>query len=160
MVTGIPYSFFDSMSMANCSQTLLELRRGTRNIHEDEEMLNRLSLVFNVVITLITLSATARSQTVPNWVGNLMLQNSNITADPTMTAPEAQGLGQKFELLFSMMNAQDPQNIDNDVITLNTGAFPSNLIGVAVRNMLPGAKIASLTNQISIKYLFVPPRTC
>jgi len=123
-------------------------------------MVNRLSLLFNVVTILIILSATASSQTVPSWVGNLVLQNSTITADPTMTAPEAQGLGQKFELLFSMMNAQDPQNIDNDVITLNTGAFPSNLIGVAVRNMLPGAKIASFTNQISIKYLFVPPRTC
>jgi hypothetical protein len=59
-----------------------------------------------------------------------------------------------------MVNAQDPQNVDNDVIALNTGAFPSNVIGVAVRNMLPGAKIETLTNQISLKYFFVPPRDC
>lgn len=105
-------------------------------------------------------AAHAQIQTVPSWVGNLLLQDSTITADPTMTAPEAQGLGQKFELLFSMVNAQDPQNSDNDVIALNTGPFPSAVIGVAVRNMLPGAKIETLTNQVSIKYLFMPTRTC
>ncbi len=59
-----------------------------------------------------------------------------------------------------MVNAQDPQNVDNDVIALNTGAFPSNVIGVAVRNMLPKAKIETLTNQISLKYYFVFPRMC
>jgi hypothetical protein len=90
----------------------------------------------------------------------LLLQNSTITADPTLTGPEAQGLGQKFELVFSMTNAQDPQNLDNDVISLSTGPFPSNVIGVAVRNMLPGAKIETLTNQISLKYFFVGLRTC
>lgn len=111
-------------------------------------------------IVALSLAPIAANAQIPSWVGNLVLQNSTITADPAMTAPEAQGLGQKFELLFAMMNAQDPQNIDNDVITLNTGSYPSSLIGVAVRNMLPQAKIASLTNQISLKYLFVPPRTC
>src|SRR5258707_7533625 len=99
-------------------------------------------------------------QNVPSWVGPLLLGNSKIAADSTLTAPEAQGLGQKFELVFAMMNAQDPQNVDNDVIALNTGAFPSNVIGVAVRNMLPRAKIETLTNQISLKYYFVGTRTC
>jgi hypothetical protein len=90
----------------------------------------------------------------------LLLGKSTITADPTLTAPEAQGLGQKFELIFSMVNDQDPQNSDNDVISLTTGSLGSNVIGVAVRNMLPGARIESLTNQISIKYYFVSTRTC
>ena len=77
-----------------------------------------------------------------------------------MTAPEAQGLGQKFELLFAMVNEQDPQNFDNDAISVFTTTAYSAGIGVAERNMLPGAKIATLTNQISLKYLFVPPRNC
>ena len=111
-------------------------------------------------LILVSLLTPASAQTPPSWVGNLLLGNSTITADPTLTAPEAQGLGHKFELLFAMTNAQDPQNFDNDVIALNTGTFPSNVIGVAVRNMLPKVKIATLTNQISVKYLFVPPRTC
>ena len=125
-----------------------------------------ISAMASLAIGVAYTAASAQIQTVPSWVGNLLLQNSTITADPTMTAPEAQGLGQKFELLFSMVNAQDPQNPDNDTIELNTGPFamppapPNGTIGVAVRNMLPGAKIETLTNQVSIKYLFIAPRTC
>lgn len=96
-------------------------------------------------------AANAQSPTVPSWVGNLLNENSTITADPTLTAPEAQGLGHKFELLFAMMNDQDPQNSDNDVISLV--ATPTT-IGVAVRDMLPGAKVATLTDMINIKYFF------
>jgi hypothetical protein len=115
--------------------------------------------ISSATLILVLLSPAANAQTVPSWVGNLLLRNSTITADPTLTAPEAQGLGLKFELLFAMMNDQDPQNSDNDVISvLTTTAYPAG-IGAAVRNMLPGAKIASLTNQLSIKYFF-PARTC
>jgi hypothetical protein len=106
--------------------------------------------------------STASAQTVPSWVGNLLFKNSTITADPTLTAPEAQGLGQKFELLFSMVNNQDPQNSDNDVISVFTtqGTFAvPGAIGVAVRNMLPNAKVATLTNQLNIKYYFTA-RSC
>jgi hypothetical protein len=110
-------------------------------------------------LILVLLSPAANAQTVPSWVGNLLLRNSTITADPTLTAPEAQGLGLKFELLFAMMNDQDPQNPDNNVISVfTTTAYPAG-IGVAVRNMLPGAKIATITNQLSIKYYF-PSRSC
>jgi hypothetical protein len=77
-----------------------------------------------------------------------------------LTAPEAQGLGLKFELLFAMTNDQDPQNSDNDVISVvTTTAYPAG-VGVAVRDMLPQVKIATLTNQISLKYLFTTGRTC
>jgi len=113
-------------------------------------------------LILILVSAGANAQNAPSWVGNLVLQNSTITADPTLTTPEAQGLGLKFELLYGMANAQDPQNIDNDVISVNTtsGTFVTpGVIGVAVRDMLPKAKIATLTNQINIKYYF-PSRSC
>ncbi len=117
----------------------------------------------SLILAVVYRVANAQLQTVPPWVGNLLLQNSTIAADPAMTAPEAQGLGQKFELLFAMINNQDPQNSDNDVISVLTtsGTFAApGAIGVAVRNMLPGAKIGTLTNQISLKYLFVPPRDC
>src|SRR5258707_11466545 len=119
-----------------------------------------LSTLTSLVLIAVYTIAYAQMQAVPSWVGHLLFGGSTITADPTLTAPEAQGLGQKFELLFSMVNAQDPQNGDNDVIALNTGAFPSNVIGVAVRNMLPKAKIETLTNQISLKYYFVGTSTC
>jgi len=123
--------------------------------------------ILSAMVTLLSvliyvLAAHAQTQAVPSWVGNLVLKNSTITADPTLTAPEAQGLGQKFELLFGMTNSQDPQNSDNDVISVFTtpGTFASpGVIGVAVRNMLPRARIETLTNQISIKYYF-PTRSC
>lgn len=114
----------------------------------------------SLILVLVNAAANAQLQVVPSWVGSLLLQNSTITADPTLTAPEAQGLGHKFELLFAMMNDQDPQNSDNDTISLNTGPFPSNLIGVAVRDMLPQVKVETMTNQLSLKYLFIPTRTC
>jgi hypothetical protein len=119
-----------------------------------------LSLIASLILVLVSITANAQT-VVPSWVGNLILENSTINADPTLTAPEAQGLGPKFELLFAMANAQDPQNSDNNVITLNTGPslMKSSVIGVAVRNMVPGAKIETLTNQISLKYLLVG-RTC
>ena len=118
-------------------------------------------LRFSVMASLflILVSTCANAQNVPSWVGNLVLQNSTITADPTLTTPEAQGLGLKFELLYAMTNTQDPQNTDNDVISVfTTLAYPAG-IGVAVRDMLPKAKIATLTNQINIKYYF-PTRSC
>jgi hypothetical protein len=118
-------------------------------------------LLFSLMASILVLIAVATiAQTVPSWVGHLLLGKSTMTANPTLTAPEAQGLGQKFELVFSMVNDQDPQNSDNDVISLTTGSVGSNVIGVAVRNMLPRARIESLTNQISIKYYFVSTRTC
>lgn len=118
-----------------------------------------------ILVLFHVISASAQLQTaptVPSWVGNLLLQNSTITADPTLTAPEAEGLGHKFELLFAMMNDQDPQNFDNDVISVVTtpGTFAApGAIGVAVRNMLPQVKIQTLTNQLSLKYYF-PVRSC
>src|ERR1700722_17374465 len=91
----------------------------------DTRIMHRLLLFSLMAFFPILISTAARAQistgsaqTVPSWVGNLLLQNSTITADPTLTAPEAQGLGQKFELLYSMMNDVDPLNADNDTISL------------------------------------------
>src|SRR6266481_6895266 len=97
------------------------------------------AISFIILVLVLTFPPAANAQTVPSWVGQLFLRNSTITADPSLTAPEAQGLGQKFELLYAMKNAQDPQNNDNDVISVlttpGTTAAPG-AIGVAVRNML------------------------
>lgn len=123
----------------------------------------RIFLFTAILLGWSLLSSNANAQSLPAWVDQLLLHNSTITADPTLTAPEAQGLGLKFELMFSMMNDQDPQNPDNDTIsvvtTAGTFAMPG-AIGVAVRNMLPNAKIETLTNMLSLKYFFVSPRTC
>ena len=123
-----------------------------------------LILGLGILLSFAFLSSAAQAQTaLPAWVDNLLFHNSTITADPTLTAPEAQGLGLKFELLFSMMNDHDPQNPDNDTISVLTtaGTFENpGAIGAAVRNMLPKAKIETLTNMVNIKYFFVSPRTC
>jgi len=112
------------------------------------------TIMASLILSGVYKVAHAQIQTLPSWLGNLLLTNSTITADPTLTAPEAQGLGQKFELLFAMVNNQDPQNSDNDVISVfTTLAYPAG-IGVAVRNMLPKAKVETLTNQLSLKYFF------
>ena len=137
------------MSAQKCRSHLLNSRGlNARNV--------RLPLLLSGIALIILIfaykTANAQIQTVPSWVGNLLLENSTIAADPTLTAPEAQGLGPKFELLFAMMNDQDPLNQDNDVISL--AATPTT-IGVAVRNVLPGTTVASMTDQINIKY-FLP----
>jgi len=137
------------MSPESHFRHLLDPRPGNRML-----LFSMLALLMPV---LVCTAANAQIQTVPSWVGNLLNENSTITADPTLTAPEAQGLGHKFELLFAMMNDQDPQNSDNDVISLV--ATPT-AIGVAVRDMLPDVKIETLTNQISLKYYFLGTRTC
>ncbi len=113
----------------------------------------------SLLVVAISVMVNGQTQIVPAWVGNLLLQNSQITADPALTVSEAQGLGLKFELLYGMMNDHDPQNADNDVISVTTTPLYPSGIGVAVRNMLPGAKIQTLTNQLSLKYYF-PIRSC
>jgi hypothetical protein len=69
---------------------------------------------------------------------------------------ELPGLGHKFRLLFAMMDNQDPQNPTNDVISVLT--TPAT-IGVALRDLPPGIKIAALDTQLGFKYYFVN-RSC
>src|SRR5258708_12008429 len=72
-----------------------------------------LSAVTSPMLIAVYTIAYAQIQTVPSWVGHLLLGNSTIAADSTLTAPEAQGLVQKFELSFAMANAQNPHNVHN-----------------------------------------------
>src|SRR5258708_26462993 len=69
-----------------------------------------LSTLTSLALIAVYTIAYAQMQAVPSWVGHLLFGSSTITADPTLTAPEAQRLRQTFELLFPMTNAQNPQN--------------------------------------------------
>jgi hypothetical protein len=119
-------------------------------------------LVLAALLSAAVPSGEAQDVTItPDWVGNLALANTNVIAlsNPSSTQEELPGLGHKFELLFAMMDDQDPQNLTNDVISvLTTTAYPAG-IGVALRNTPPGFKIAALDHQINLKYFF-PSRTC
>jgi len=115
-------------------------------------------------VLLVCTSGTARAQlgALPSWLGQLVLSTNDLAAlsNPVSTQEELPGVGHKFELLFAMNDDQDPQNTTNDVISvLTTGAYPAG-IGVAIRNTPPGFKIAALTNQLQLKYYFLPPRSC
>ncbi|MGH7477310.1 MAG: hypothetical protein ACRELD_13640 [Longimicrobiales bacterium] len=92
----------------------------------------------------------------PEWIGNLLNGSTHLTADGSSTQEELPGMGHKFELLFAMMDDQDPQNPTNDVISVTTAA---TVIGVAVRNLPPGIKITAFENQLNLKYFF-PARSC
>lgn len=94
----------------------------------------------------------------PDWVGQLFLSNTNLfsMSNDDSTHEELPGMGHKFELLFAMMDDHDPQNLTNDVISVDT---TGGNIGVAFRNTPPGFKIAALDHQINLKYYF-PARSC
>jgi hypothetical protein len=114
-----------------------------------------------LLLLAIVPSGQAQIETVPDWVGNLALANTNLIAlsSSTSTQEELPGMGHRFELLFAMMDDQDPQNVTNDVISLfSTPAFPAG-VGVAFRRLPPGIKIDALDHQINLKYFF-PMRTC
>jgi hypothetical protein len=119
------------------------------------------------LFTLVAVFLTARSGQaqlggVPSWIGQLVLADQDLFFASTSagTQEELPGLGHKFELLFAMNDDQDPQNLTNDVISVLTNpTYPAG-IGVAFRNTPPGFKIGALTNQIQLKYYFVPPRNC
>jgi hypothetical protein len=131
---------------------------------------NRLGMQIKLVLPLTLMllflivpsgSTQGLLQTTPDWAGNLLSANVNLVtmSNPSSTQEELPGLGHKFELLLAMMDDHDPQNLTNDVISvLTTTAYPAGA-GVAFRNTPPGFKIAALTNQLQLKYLF-PSRSC
>ncbi|HEY3057795.1 MAG TPA: hypothetical protein VGL99_02365 [Chloroflexota bacterium] len=119
-----------------------------------------LAIASSLVLLLATVSLAPAQQAAPD-LSQLILASTALQADPAMTQEELPGLGHRFQLLFAMVDDQDPQNVTNDVISvITTPAYPAG-IGVALRNMPPGFKISALTNQLQLKYYFpTPPRTC
>ena len=118
-------------------------------------------LILGLALVALVPSGQAVNLDAPEWVGNLTLANHDLIAlsSHESTQEELPGLGHKFELLFAMQDDQDPQNVTNDVISLNSGTPATPAIGVAFRNLPPGIKIAALDHQINLKYFF-PNRTC
>jgi hypothetical protein len=73
---------------------------------------------------------------------------------------ELPGMGHKFELIGSAADAQDPDNVTNDVISTQLNATTGPFFAGAIRRLPPGINIAALDNQLNLKYRFTPPRTC
>src|SRR5688572_11069858 len=111
-----------------------------------------------VVATLSLPPIRAQIPDIPDWIGLPLVSSTDVASmsTPSSTHEELPGLGHKFELLFAMMDDDDPQNLTNDVISVLT--TPAT-IGVAFRNTPPGFKIAALDHQINLKYYF-PTRSC
>ena len=86
----------------------------------------------------------------------LLLATTAIASENPEAQEELPGLGHKFELYFSMEDSKDPQNLTNDVISVDT---TDGAIGVAYRKLPPGIKMPALDHQINLKYYF-PVRTC
>ena len=99
---------------------------------------------------------TLGGPTVPSWVGSLLMGNDPMMGADPSSPTVTDSLGFKFELFFSAVDAFDLQNPTNQVISIDT---TGGAIGVALRKLNPGVKIATLTNQLQLKYLF-PIRSC
>jgi hypothetical protein len=125
-------------------------------------LVSRTAFIFFSLVASIFLATGARAQlsteAVPDWVQNMLLQNTDVTAwsDPAYAAEELPGLGHKFELIGAMMDAKDPENPTND--TISVFMTPTNF-ALAFRNMPPGIKISALDTQLGFKYYFVG-RSC
>ena len=99
---------------------------------------------------------TLGGPTVPSWVGSLLMGNDPMMGADPSSPTVTDSVGFKFELFFSMVDAPDPLNPTNQVISVDT---TGGAIGVALRKLNPGVKIATLTNQLQLKYFF-PVRSC
>ena len=74
--------------------------------------------------------------------------------DASASQEEYPGLGHKFELNGSAVDVQDPTevtpNSTNDVLLIDTAAGP----GWALRKLGAGVSLASLDNELNVKYYF------
>ena len=89
---------------------------------------------------------------------SILMSGGDLLADVDLAtyAAEAPGLGHEFFLFGNAQDTVDPENGYNDVISVDTAAPPT--FGGAERKL--GVKIWYLTNQIQLKYFFVPLHTC
>jgi hypothetical protein len=142
----------------------------------------RLLLFLGVGVMWVVASTTSSAQLslpgIPSWAGQLLSQmngdvltvnNQSLLTNSASTREELPGLGHKFELLGVMVRDSDPENAvggpggggggagGNEVISATM--TPAD-VALAFRNLPPGIKIRALTNQLGLKYFFVPPRTC
>jgi hypothetical protein len=115
-------------------------------------------IVWSAISTLVLTWST-------NALGQIQLPSIQLVSDMLSSPPpqdaheELPGMGHKFELIGSAVDAQDPDNPTNDVISTFLG-LPDSPFGGAIRRLPPGIKIAALDDQLNLKYRFEPPRTC
>jgi hypothetical protein len=115
-----------------------------------------------VAVAVIALSiqmmpiAQSLAPAAPSWIGALVLGMDPLVGADASSPSVTDALGFKFELYYAAVDAQDPQNLTNQVISMDT---TGGAIGVALRKLNPGVKIATLSDQLHIKYFF-PARTC
>lgn len=120
------------------------------------------TLIAGTIALGVATSGTAQivipsASDVPAWVGNLIFGSTHLESTNPEAKEELPGLGHKFELFGGMHDAQDPENLTNDVITIDT---TGDVRGGAIRRLPPGIRITALENQLQLKYFFVGPRTC
>jgi len=104
----------------------------------------------------VPFAQTLGGQTIPSWVGSLLMGNDPMLGADPSSPTVTDSLGFKFELFFSMDDASDPLNATNEVISVDT---TGGVIGTAVRKLNPGVKMDTLTDQLQLKYYF-PARSC
>ena len=99
-------------------------------------------------VLLILGAIIAYGQIIPSWVGSLVSGLDPMTGADPSTPSLTDSVGFKFELYYSAQDASDPQNVTNQVISMDT---TGGAIGVALRKLNPGVKITTLTNQLQLK---------
>ncbi len=116
-----------------------------------------------IAVTLLACGGAALLAAAPDWVNHMALGQTALTgsSDPNFSQ-DLPGLGHKFELFGAAEDAQDPRNATNEVIatTIAEGRGGTSVqFAGAIRPLPPGVKIATLTDQLDLKYFFVD-RTC
>jgi len=113
--------------------------------------------------TLLACGGAALIAGAPDWLNHMALAQTPLTGSPDPTfSQDLSGLGHKFELIGTAADAADPRNPTNDVIatTIAEGGSSSDpQFAGAIRPLPPGVDIATLTDQLDLKYFFVD-RTC
>jgi hypothetical protein len=112
-----------------------------------------------VAMTVFSTKILGQEISLPSFTFMSIMLSSPPPADAQEELP---GMGHKFELIGSAVDAQDPDNPTNDVISTVLGAAPTfdPPFGGAIRRLPPGIKIAAFDDQLNLKYRFTAPRTC
>src|SRR5216684_4526489 len=106
--------------------------------------------------TLLACGGAALIAGAPDWLNHMALAQTPLTGSPDPTfSQDLSGLGHKFELIGTAADAADPRNPTNDVIatTIAEGGSSSDpQFAGAIRPLPPGVDIATLTDQLDLKY--------
>ena len=71
-------------------------------------------------VLLILGAIIAYGQIIPSWIGSLVSGLDPMTGADPSTPSLTDSVGFKFELYYSAQDASDPQNVTNQVISMDT----------------------------------------